>query len=37
MKVLRMIDHPSIMKFVDFVDGEDNYFIVTELANGGTL
>ena len=32
-----MIDHPSIMKFVDFVDMEENYYIVTELAHGGTL
>ena len=25
------------MKFVDFVEDEDNYYIVTELAQGGTL
>jgi serine/threonine protein kinase len=32
-----MIDNHNIMKFVDFVEDEDNYYIVTELAQGGTL
>ncbi len=32
-----MIDIPNIMKFVDFVEDENNYYLVTELAQGGTL
>ena len=36
-KILQQVDYPSIMKFVDFLEDKANYYIVKELAPGGTL
>ena len=35
--ILRSIDHPNIIKILDFFDEEDHYYIVLELAEGGEL
>jgi len=35
--ILKSIDHPNIIKILDFFDEEDHYYIVLELAEGGEL
>ncbi|CAK4636147.1 hypothetical protein LEN26_010371 [Aphanomyces euteiches] len=35
--VLRMIHHSHVIKFVDFFDEPQHYYLVTELVNGGDL
>lgn len=35
--MLRSIDHPNILKVLEFYQDADNFYIVTELYTGGEL
>ena len=35
--ILKALDHPNIIKFIDWFETEDKFYIVTQLATGGEL
>lgn len=35
--IMRQLDHPNIVKFIEFIESEPYYYIVQELANGGEI
>lgn len=37
VEILKMLDHPNILKFYETFEDETNLYIVTELCNGGEL
>lgn len=37
LKMLQRLDHPHIVRFVDWFESKDKYYIVTQLATGGEL
>ncbi len=37
IKIMEKIDHPNIVKLLDFYEGYDNFYIVMELMQGGEL
>ena len=37
INILKDINHPNIVKLIDFKEDPDNYYIITEFCNGGTL
>ena len=37
IEILKMLDHPGIAKFIDFLEDETSYYIITEYCNGGEL
>jgi len=37
VQLLKLINHPNIIKFVDFKEDSDNIYIITEFCNGGNL
>ncbi len=37
LKILKRLDHPHILKVLDFFDENDFVYIVTELCTGGEL
>ena len=34
---MRQLDHPNIIKLIDFFESKEHYFIILELAPGGEL
>ena len=36
-EILKMLDHPGIAKFIDFLEDENNYYVITEYCEGGEL
>lgn len=34
---MRLLDHPNIVKLIDFSESKQYYFIILELAQGGEL
>ncbi len=34
---MRQLDHPNIVKLIDFFESKEHYFIILELAPGGEL
>lgn len=37
VKVLKLVEHPNIIKFVDLYYTRNNYYIITEYCEGGSL
>ena len=37
IQVLKELDHPNILKIIEYYKNEKNYYIITELLNGGDL
>lgn len=37
MEILKKLDHPNIIKLFEVYISEDNYYIVMELCEGGSL
>ena len=37
IQVLRMLDHPNILKLYEFYQDQKNYYIIIELCTGGEL
>ena len=37
VSVLRVLDHPSILKLYEYYQDENNFYLITELCNGGEL
>eukprot|EP00829_Urostomides_striatus_P009634 TRINITY_DN2126_c0_g1_i1.p1 TRINITY_DN2126_c0_g1~~TRINITY_DN2126_c0_g1_i1.p1 ORF type:complete len:159 (+),score=30.23 TRINITY_DN2126_c0_g1_i1:95-571(+) len=37
IKILQKLDHPNLVRFYEFYQDEDNYYLVTELCKGGNL
>ena len=37
MVLMRSLDHPNIVKFLDYFEDTKRYYIVTELCHGGEL
>ena len=37
VSVLRALDHPNILKLYEYYQDEKNYYLITELCNGGEL
>ncbi|ORX52342.1 Pkinase-domain-containing protein [Hesseltinella vesiculosa] len=37
VKIMQNIDHPNIIRLNDFMESQENYFLVMELCNGGEL
>ena len=37
VEILKMIDHPNVLKFYETFEDETNLYIVTELCHGGDL
>lgn len=35
--MLRSLDHPNILKVLEFYQDADNFYIVTEICSGGEL
>ena len=35
--IMQKLDHPNIVKFIDYFDEKESCFIVTELCSGGEL
>lgn len=35
--IMRQLDHPNIVKFIEFIDSDQYYYIVQELAVGGEI
>ena len=36
-EILKMLDHPGIAKFIDFLEDENAYYVITEYCEGGEL
>ena len=36
-KILERLDNPHVIKFIEFINGKKYFYLVSELANGGTL
>ncbi|EAY18397.1 CAMK family protein kinase [Trichomonas vaginalis G3] len=36
-EILKSLDHPGIAKFIDFIEDESSYYIITEYCSGGEL
>ena len=37
VQIMRLLDHPNIIKLVDFAESKQYYYIILELAPGGEL
>ena len=37
IEMLKMLDHPNILKLYEFYEDEKRYYLVTELCSGGEL
>ena len=37
VQILKMVNHPNIMKFVELKKSQKNWYLVTEYVNGGSL
>jgi serine/threonine-protein kinase RCK2 len=37
VQIMRQLDHPNIIKLVDFTESRQYYYIILELAPGGEL
>lgn len=37
LKILRECRHPNIMEVIDLIEDENNYYIVSELIEGGSI
>lgn len=37
VQIMRLLDHPNIVKLIDFTESKQYYFIILELAQGGEL
>jgi serine/threonine protein kinase len=37
VQIMKTLDHPNIIKLVDFMESKQYYFIILELAPGGEL
>lgn len=37
INILRLLDHPNIVKMFEFFEDEKRYYIVTEICKGGEL
>ena len=37
IKVLKEIDHPNVLKIIEYYEKDDDLFIVTEFLEGGEL
>ena len=37
MAILKTLNHPNIVKFEDIIATKNNYYLITEYANGGGL
>ncbi len=37
ISVMKMVDHPNIVKLFEFFEDEDNFYIITEFCSGGQL
>lgn len=37
VQIMRQVDHPNIIKLIDFSESRQYYFIILELAPGGEL
>ena len=35
--MLQQLTHPNILKLIEYFEDEKNYYIITELCNGGEL
>ena len=35
--IMKVVDHPNIVKLFEFFEDEENFYIITEYCNGGQL